>query len=276
MIIIKLKGGLGNQLFQYSYSIYVSKKFGLPLAFDKSNLINSSRKYCLDWFNINIVESPKQKKNLIIYLNDLIKKIKIKIYLISGKIYNDTCSGAGKFEGYWHCIKYPERIKSKLKQTTTPRFISSLLSIAVKEIESHESVMVHVRGGDYLSNKKINKLFGCCDFNYYNSAIEEIYNLIPNSTFYVFSDNVEWAKLNLKSKATLKFISTNFSDTEQFWLMTRCKHHIISNSSFSWWTAWLNDHKKKITIYPDCWYDKLSYNENIFPIHWLKRKKKLI
>ena len=133
--------------------------------------------------------------------------------------------------------------------------------------------MIHVRKGDYLTNKKINKLFGTCDLSYYNNAIEEILKLFPNSKFYVFSDNVEWAKLNLKSKTKLKFISQYFSDTEQFWLMTRCKHHIISNSSFSWWAAWLGDHKKKITIYPEPWYDNLTYNKKIFPKHWLKRKK---
>ena len=62
MIIIRLKGGLGNQLFQYAYGIYMSKKYRLPLKFDKSNFINSSRKYSLGWFNINIPEAPNPKK----------------------------------------------------------------------------------------------------------------------------------------------------------------------------------------------------------------------
>lgn len=273
MIIIRLKGGLGNQLFQYAYGIYMSKKYRLPLKFDKSNFINSSRKYSLGWFNINIPEAPNPKKNLIISIKNLIRKIKIKIYSYLGKIYNDTCSGEGIFEGYWHFIKYPESMKNKLQETIVPKRLSFSLNKIVKKLESHESVMIHVRKGDYLTNKKINKLFGTCDLSYYNNAIEEILKLFPNSKFYVFSDNVEWAKLNLKSKTKLKFISQYFSDTEQFWLMTRCKHHIISNSSFSWWAAWLRDHKKKITIYPEPWYDNLTYNKKIFPKHWLKRKK---
>ena len=273
MIIIKLKGGLGNQLFQYAYGLYMSKKYILPLKFDKSNFVNSSRKYSLDWFNINIAEAPNRKKNLIVYIKNLIKKIKIKIYSILGIIYNDTCLGAGIFEGYWHSIRYSEAMKNKLKETIVPRKFPFSLNKIVKQLESHESVMVHVRKGDYVTNKKINKLFGTCDFIYYNNAIEEVLNLIPNSKFYVFSDNIEWAKLNLKPKTKLRFISKYLSDTEQFWLMTRCKHHIISNSSFSWWAAWLGDNKKKITIYPDPWYDRLNYNKSIFPNHWFKRKK---
>ena len=272
MIVIKLKGGLGNQLFQYAYGIYVSKKYEQPLAFNKSNFNNSKRKYCLDWFNIDIAEAPK-KKILTNHLNDLIKKIKIKTYSYLSKVYDENCIGAGEYEGYWHSIKYAEFMKTELKKTITPRTISKQLNIMIQEVKSKNSVMVHVRRGDYVFDKKIKKIFGPCDKHYYNNAITEVHNLVPSSTFYIFSDDIKWAKKNLNSNISLNFINNSFSENEQFWLMTKCNHHIISNSSFSWWAAWLTDDKKKITIYPDPWFDRLNFNKNIFLNHWLKRKK---
>lgn len=145
----------------------------------------------------------------------------------------------------------------------------------LEDIKRNNSVCLHIRRGDYLSSKWKN--LQICDFNYYQKAINKICQIIPSPTFYIFSNNhedIEWIKSNYnfttEINATFKYIDQNNPDYEELRLMQSCKHFIISNSTFSWWAAYLANYKEKIVIAPDKWNLNYTGSEMIYLKEWMK------
>lgn len=139
-------------------------------------------------------------------------------------------------------------------------------------IDSKNSISIHVRRGDYVSNAATNKYHGLCDLGYYKKSIDYISKRVESPVYYIFSDDISWCKINLKIKGNVTYISHNNGDNswEDMRLMSRCKHNIIANSSFSWWAAWLNTNLDKIVIAPRNWYKDLPRNmTDIIPSSWL-------
>ena len=132
------------------------------------------------------------------------------------------------------------------------------------------SISIHIRRGDYLSNTKNSKLYSVCDLKYYKNATEHFTKTYPNPVFYVFSDDIDWAKTNFTGGQFI-FISGN-RPSEDMYLMSRCRHNIIANSTFSWGAAWLNQNRGKIVIAPINWYrGKLNeYSRNLVPENWIR------
>ncbi len=140
-------------------------------------------------------------------------------------------------------------------------------------IQSFKSVSLHIRRGDYVSNKVTNQVHGVCDLNYYSHAISYIAERISNTHLFVFSDDPEWAKGNLKTEIPTFFVDNNRADKdyEDLKLMRQCKHNIIANSSFSWWGAWLNQNAGKIVIAPKKWFNDKSINtKDLIPEKWIR------
>jgi hypothetical protein len=176
-------------------------------------------------------------------------------------------------EGYWQSEKYfkdiEEIIRTEFRIKIPPDPLTKQIG---DEIISHESVSIHVRRGDYVSNPKTNQIHGVCDIPYYQKAIDEMCNKIDSPHFYVFSDDPQWVKTNITTpNAPIDFVthndaSKNYDDLR---LMSLCKHHIIANSSFSWWGAWLGKKKGQIVIAPSRWYNtkKSNYSDKL-PTYW--------
>jgi hypothetical protein len=140
----------------------------------------------------------------------------------------------------------------------------------VSKIESCNSISLHVRRGDYVQNKITNQFHGLCSLKYYNNAIHYIEMKIKNIEIFVFSDDISWCKENLKYNLPIHFMDTNDAHSDLY-LMTKCKHNIIANSSFSWWGAWLNTNKEKIVIAPKQWFaDQSVITQDIIPAQWIK------
>jgi Glycosyl transferase family 11 len=138
---------------------------------------------------------------------------------------------------------------------------------------SDESVSIHVRRGDYISNERIFNVHGVCPPDYFRLAITEVMNRVENPRFFIFSDEIKWVKANLELPMTSVFISENRSikDHEELILMSKCSHNIISNSSFSWWGAWLNQRSDKIVIAPQKWFSDPALDpKDIVPPQWMK------
>jgi len=129
-------------------------------------------------------------------------------------------------------------------------------------------VSVHIRRADYVNNKE----YFICGLKYYNSAFKIIKEKIANPVFYIFSDDIAWAKENLNKENNLVFVSSpELTNCEELIIMSRCEHNIISNSSFSFWSAWLNQNSNKIVITPNKWNNNFSYEYNdLLPSSWLK------
>ena len=291
MIIIKISGGLGNQLFQYAFGRYLSVKFNTEMKFDVQTNYNSlsftKRSVGLNNFNIHLEQASKDEINKFKYFENiflarverkLVKKMPFlnKRYLVQN--LNKTEYGKADFrnncyyDGYWQSEDYFEPIINKLKKEFKSSFIPVLDDINnshLNEIKNSKSVSIHIRRGDYISIKSNEAIFCTCSINYYEKAIKYINDKINNPLFFVFSDDIEWVKNNFKGEQFRIIANNSHSPELDLFLMSNCKHNIIANSSFSWWGAWLNQNRNKIVISPSFWL-KNSHCDSITPKDWIK------
>ncbi len=179
-------------------------------------------------------------------------------------------------DGYFQCEKYFCNIRSiLLKEFTLKSSLSSYSSSLKKNIESFENtVSLHVRRGDYVSNKVFSDVHGTCNLDYYKKAIEYISKEFEDIKFFVFSDDIAWTKENIDIENVIYVDSEeNRIPHEDMYLMSLCSHNIIANSSFSWWGAWLNQNNEKIVIAPKRWFsdDKMQNQSlDIVPSSWIR------
>jgi hypothetical protein len=294
MIIPRLSSGLGNQLFQYALGRNLAIENKTDFKLDISFFPNDIRKYALGGFNI--VENFSTKEDLAkiglpnMEKQDILSRTKRKIFRLrenhkpinERKIiiepYFQFCPDILKIKnscylsGNWQSEKYFKDSGDIIKKEfTLKNEMSSLGKEWVKRIEKNGSVSLHIRRGDYVNNLQTNQLHGTCDIAYYQRAINAIIKKINNPGFFIFSDDIEWAKNNLRINYPIYFVSDKtISDYEELIIMSKCKHNIIANSSFSWWGAWLNDWQDKIVIVPDKWFNTPIDTKDLIPESWIK------
>ena len=249
MIIIKIQGGLGNQLFQYAFGRALSIERREKLLLDTSYYRSQNkRRYLLDNFNIAAREASILEK--FFYKLFLPNKYKVG-YFQSEKYF--TKSG--------HTIK--EDLILKSEQNATFNELASMIA-------SCNSVSLHIRRGDYVT-AKYSKIYASLPLSYYKKAIKHIQKTYPDIKIFVFSDDPDWTKDNLKLTQPHQYVFDNkFTGPEDLILMSRCKHNIIANSTFSWWAAWLNKNPGKVIISPEKWFVDNRDEKNIIPEQWIK------
>jgi hypothetical protein len=277
MICVKLKGGLGNQMFQYAAGKFLSLKNRTALVLDTSYFNNdfqgkvTPRNYGLGHFNIS--ESSGSGKSLRSYLLELFeKKCVFKESKISAYKPQLTESRSKKIEleGYWQSEKYFSPIREILCKEFTPVKPGSAACLHFfDEIRSSQAVSIHVRRGDYVNDEKVKATHYVCTPDYFEKAIHYINSRITDPTFFVFSDDVAWCKANLPSALPACYVTGTLAH-EDIYLMSNCMHHVISNSSFSWWGAWLNQFKDKIVVAPQNWKVNPEGTQDVVPERWIK------
>jgi hypothetical protein len=181
--------------------------------------------------------------------------------------------------GYFQSYKYFSNHSSIILKHFSPVISLSEKNKYIKNlIFTTSSVSIHIRRGDYVSNESANKFHGVLSLSYYKNAIAHIESTISNPHYFIFSDDPEWCRVNLPSvNENYTFIDHNSDDNawQDLELMSFCKHHVIANSSFSWWGAWLADNKislsNRIVIAPLNWFVKMDEINKIdrIPTHWL-------
>lgn len=284
MIIIKLIGGLGNQLFQYSLGKKLSIKNNDMLKLDLSDFTKDNpRSYSLGHFNIieNFATDKdvnKIKKTGALKVFDKLKSyykrpvIKYKGYDFDPNILK--LSGSFYLDGYWQSEKYFKDIENIIIKEIAPKEpLSDKYTALIDNIKTGNSISVHIRRGDYITNKKFSKVYNLLDEKYYQRAVKFIAEKIIDPQFFIFSDNIEWVKQNLNIPYPKIFVSSanETKDYEELILMSLCRHNIIANSSFSWWGAWLNQNHSKIVISPDKWFnDKADAAKDLIPQDWIR------
>ncbi|MBO0215434.1 alpha-1,2-fucosyltransferase [Vibrio sp. Vb2880] len=284
MVIVKITGGLGNQLFQYATGKALAKKLSCELALDLSFYPTQKlRKYELDKFNIKARIATTKEISLAGGGNDVVSRLMRKFGLTSvifpqyikeresikyvEKI--DQCKSGAFLDGYWQNPRYFSQIKVELVQEFTPKTSLSAPALIWKEriAQSSTPVSLHVRRGDYIDNAHTNSVHGTCGLDYYRSAVNKVLDTAENPTFYVFSDDIDWCKENLGSLGVFVYIDDTQSAIDDLMLMSFCHHHIIANSTFSWWAAWLGN--DGLTIAPQNWFSDLSRNNtSIYDSAW--------
>lgn len=299
MIIVRLKGGLGNQMFQYAIGRTLAYKNNDKLALDLTPFLNqnekdSLREYSLSVFNINAelttLSKIGQNFPLIFFLKNIsyvitkIKKItKLQKYIREkdSKYFqfqkkNLSLSGNTYLNGYWQNEKYFKDIEHIIRQDFTFKNKPDNKNYQVLDkINATNSVSLHIRRGDYVNNYRISKRFNVLSLDYYKKAINLVFEKINSPVFFVFSNDIPWVKENLNLHKNFYFIDHNQTkDYEDLRLMSNCKHHIIANSTFSWWGAWLSENDGKIVIAPKQWLTKEGVDEtggvDIVPNEWIK------
>jgi hypothetical protein len=280
MIVLKLKGGLGNQLFQYAAAKQLSIVHNMPLLIDLTFFESASekhtyRKYELDKFNIEVQiasqgESKKINSNILSKLR--LNKISEKNYWF--KIYLVKILSFGFVRGYWQSEKYFSKIKKLILQDFVFKTdLEDNFNEIKDKISKTNSVSIHFRRGDYVSNEKINKHHGTASLSYYYEAIRLMNNMVKDACFFVFSDDLEWVKANFVVSFPVFYIEKSDEENHSdFQLMSLCKHNIIANSTYSWWAAWLNRNPNKRVIAPLKWYNDRKMQRSIkerIPSSWL-------
>jgi len=281
MVIIKLVSGLGNQLFQYAIGRDLSLRKNVELKADLEFFSSQSlRTFTLDKFNISArtatpdeIKSYRERYVEHSLKNKLLVKLE-RLSLISPsyffesenwsftkEIYN--LSGRVYLEGYWQHNNYFRDLNPQvLKELTLKTEFSEGISKLKIEIQNRNSVSIHIRRGDYITDKIANSLMGSLDSSYYLKAIKAIESRYKDCFFYIFSDDMGWAKRELAFLENKRFVE-NYADYEDLILMSTCKHNIIANSSFSWWGAFLNPNSHKTVIAPKNWVKVPEINEKI-------------
>jgi len=290
MIITKLIGGLGNQMFQYAAgrrAAYVNKsELKLDISGYNKQVGITPRKYALNIFNIQENFASKREINKLKKNNSLVQKILRKIHpVFTKKSYiTEKCpnfdsnmlniSDNSYLEGYWGSEKYFSDIEDIIRKDFTPKNKPDNATIElIQRIKNCNSVSVHVRRNDYVMDKKTHDFHGLCGLGYYKKSIALITKKITNPSFFIFSDDPNWCKTNLRLCYPTNYVTHNLEkkDYEDMILMSECKHNIIANSSFSWWGAWLNQNKNRIIIAPKKWFqDKSIDTKDLIPQSWIK------
>lgn len=307
MIILNLKDGLGNQLFEYAYARWLQEKYCDKLAFNNYYFDGKKRRaYSLNHFklNPNIIHLNKWQQRsynfrflirlMFCYRLDFFKWITsknrpkgLKKFLFASqkglyvsfdpflffpfkKSNKKNKYIYGNFECYSYFKDIENILRDELEIIDEPNKENAKL---IDEIDSSESVCVHIRRGDYLDEKW--SYLNVCNDYYYESAIKMIQKQVHNPTFFIFSNSSEdiiWIKRNYKIPRTARYIDLNNPDYEDFRLMCHCKHFIISNSTFSWWASFLSKNKDKIIIAPNKWENNSNYEEfkGIYMDNWIK------
>jgi len=288
MVISRLTGGLGNQMFQYAVGRAIADRHSSALGLDISEYEqDTSRRYALDQFAIRAEVMGKGRLDALgLATGDSITML--------GRRLLGRWNSAGTYRerhfhfdpnverlrppiylvGYWQSERYFTGIAQHLREEFVPRTPASEANQRMLEfIHNHLSISLHVRRGDYVTDRRTNAFHGVCPVSYYERALAHMERIAPSARLFVFSDDQQWAAENIRSNLPTTHVMVN-GPGEAVWdliLMKNCHHHVIANSSFSWWAAWLSPSPKKVVIAPRHWL-KSDTNEtdDRVPSDWIR------
>jgi len=290
LIITNIIGGLGNQMFQYAAARHLSLKLASDLKVDISDfsgyklhqgfeldrLFNIDAKPALDEDVSKIIGVQKYNLMRRILRKRQLKYLRHKNYIVEPHFnYWDGVNYLNDnsyLDGYWQSERYFDDNADKIRAEFTFKIPFSKIN---SEIAAHilqvNAISLHVRRGDYVTNPK-NAYIGFCSLDYYKAAINQMISKIKDPIFFIFSDDIAWVKNNLLFANQAVFVDHN-KNTESYndmRLMSLCKHHIIANSSFSWWGAWLNTNPDKLVIAPKNWFRNGINDKDLIPVEWMR------
>lgn len=290
MIIARITSGLGNQLFQYALGRHLALKNKTSLYVDLSYYrqayeTDTLRSFKLDRFRTNyhvLNDSP------FLYVSKFTKllpnrTLKPVFHFVQEQQFHvdptveQARSAVITLEGFWQSERYFQASADVVRRELTfqrepgPDFAQYADQIAQTECP----VSVHIRRGDYVNHPEFSQSFGFVGLDYYQTALAELNRRFVNARFFVFSDDPDWVAANLHLSAPHVYVRNSGpdADVDDLQLMSLCHHHVIANSSFSWWGAWLNPRPDKLVIAPRTWFrNKPTWNTvDLIPDTWLRR-----
>ena len=291
MITAHIIGGLGNQMFQYAAGRALAERLNQSLQLDISSFVRYELhngfeldrifkgemhlatpidiQRALGWRGLPVIKSLLMRPQFSMLRGcDLI----VEPYLHYWAGFNQVSPNA-YLMGYWQSENYFQFIEAIIRADFVfKQAMSNSNQLIADEIEQSNAVSLHVRRGDYVQNAETFAIHGACSLDYYKVAIKYIVDKISQPQFFIFSDDIAWVKENLKINSPCFYVDGNYGreSYNDMRLMSLCKHHIIANSSFSWWGAWLNQYASKIVIAPNKWFAHSANVKDLLPESWVK------
>ena len=275
---VKFLGGMGNQMFQFAFGIAAAKKRNSRLFLDLIACADGGDSgttpklhFALGCFPIqdycDVISSPSEVPNNV-------KEVIEEGFNFQNKYFSHADDV--RFSGYWQSPKYFESIPRKeLLEIFSFQISRGEILRTASNIEKENSVCIHVIRGDMVKDKRTADCHGSCYLEYFQESIRLLAKELNAPTFFIFSDDPDWCITNNLLNGFPGMVVSNslksFTDAEEMYLMSRCKHFIISNSSFSWWAAYLSENYDKKVIAPEPWFSDLSLDSSdLIPENWRK------
>ena len=295
MIIVSLRGGLGNQMFQYAAARRLAFIHNTPLRLDVSRLGKAAPGVTQRTFelqNFQIQGRPASRDELLsfsscagtwfgsVYSKFLqLTRVRPNSHVFREAQFHfdpkvldlpdDTC-----LVGYWQSPRYYAEVEEIIRCEFSPRepLAGRSLELA-KRMQGSNSISLHVRRGDYANNHKTLNHHGLCSLDYYRKCVDVVTEKVSSPHFFVFSDDPKWVRDNLRFNFPLTIVEHNTRQDayKDLILMSLCRHNIIANSTFSWWAAWLNSNPDKLVLAPTRWFAAPSIRtEDLIPDSWTR------
>jgi hypothetical protein len=294
MIIVNLIGGLGNQMFQYACGYALGRESGLAVKvatdmFDEYTIHNRLELSRVFLISASVAE-PRDMQNLLggwrsqpkirRWLGiDILKLLRGQHFIVEhqSQFNKELLCQARRglyLQGYWQSERYFKRHADVLRKEFSFKSVPTGCNAELaRQIRQDVSVSLHVRRGDYASHPKTLAYHGLCEPEYYFRAIEHMRGHVPKFRLFAFSDDPQWVTRTLKPRYP-EMVVVDHNPGKQshndMQLMSLCNHHIIANSSFSWWGAWLNPDINKIVIAPRKWFANGPDNADLIPERWVR------
>lgn len=284
-------GGLGNQMFQYAAGRALSLMRGQPLLLDISGFDGYGLHQGFELkrvFNCpaEIADEADVRRVLGWQASPLARRILSRPAMAA--LRRDSLvvephfhfwPGLGRAPkdcyliGYWQSENHFRDAADAIRQDFTfKQPLKTENARLAEQITQQNAVSLHVRRGDYVSNPQNRTTHGVCSLDYYRAAVRYISDQVRQPYFFIFSDDIAWVKENLKMDTPHRYIDHNhgIESYNDMRLMSLCRHHIIANSSFSWWGAWLNQSESKIVVAPEKWFADGKKAGDLLPQGWVK------
>jgi len=284
VIVTRIVGGLGNQMFQYAVGRALSAKTVQEFKLDLSEMDRYKvHALQLDQFNIKGVRAGRHEipfRPRKSFFGKILTALKNRNRI--PQVFETTPSfdpsvlqrkGSCYLSGYWQSEKYFSDCSELIRADFSLKGpMSDERQAVLSQIRDAEApVSVHVRRGDYVTNTTANSIHGTCEPEWYRQAMRKISDRTGDPTFFVFSDDPMWARSNLPTYEKMVFVEprADGKDAEDMHLMSSCQSHIIANSTFSWWGAWLNPRQDKRVIAPARWFRAEDRDStDLVPAQW--------
>lgn len=284
MIVTRLSGGLGNQMFQYAAGRRLALARGTELVLDPSPLagpqVRTPRVYELDPYPIRArLAKPEDLQRCGRSLAARIaRRLSRPGAAVERHFHFDPevldLPDGSCLQGHWQSERYfadrAEAVRSELTLARPPDEVNRRL---LERIDACNAVSLHVRRGDYASDPAVHAMHGVCSLDYYRSAVACLSERLEDLVWFLFSDDPEWTRthLDLGGRSVVVDHSGPEGAAEDLRLMSRCRHHVIANSTFSWWGAWLDPRPDKIVIAPRRWFrDDRRQTRDVVPDGWVR------
>ncbi|HVI45456.1 MAG TPA: alpha-1,2-fucosyltransferase [Chitinophaga sp.] len=287
-IVVKIFGGLGNQMFQYACGYALARRYNAQLCLDISAYkVKTHQGFEIPRFEGFSEEVLSEDEVLGLFGRFFpLKLLLIRKLLPNGRsvfvekkfgMYNELPMSGNLMYlmGYWQSASFFNECAEELRE----KFVFKLQNLEknqpiLEKMKRNNSIAIHVRRGDYVSIKSNQQYHGVCSLEYYNNAIGLMEEKLDSPCFFIFSDDTEWANANLDFKGAQVYLVDVNKGSDSFmdmYMISQCNHQIIANSSFSWWGAWLNNHPEKIIVAPEKWFaDTSIVSKNIIPEGWIR------